>query len=646
MADVKVKINGDDSDLKKKLNSASASIAKWSAAAVAAAGAAAIALTKAGLDSADALAKQSRALNTSAKDLLTLQRAASLSGISSEQLTTALRTMTVNLGQASSGTGATYEAIQRLGLSLSELNTMSAAEKMDTLTARIKEVIPASQQAAVAADLFGSRSALAMANLDSGTIKHAADMIKKFGVELSAVEYKQIEQANDAVTDMKLAYQSVTQQLAAAFAPTMQMVANIIGDVASDNLELKQTFKDFALSGVQAASLIAQAFYGLKGAFLAAGTGIDVIQEKFYEAQRDKASNMLKMLQQDDMGWFDKATLKVEGYNVGSEEERAASIKEAAAKVKEYSDKLLGNTKEIEQNREELQKYAQQIEDLQNGKFEKMWVESERKSYEEAAKAAVEARNQIQPPTEQAEQENPELVKMREETQKMLEELQSRYKDEDILLTEKYAKDLETLLAVQEQKLISEQEFDALMLETNQKYEDDLTKITEDAAKAREDIAKAEMQAKLNTAKKTLGQISSLMESDSRKTFEIGKAAALASATITGLEAIVTAYQKGLEAAPGPAAPAVGAAYAAVAAIATGMQIQKISSMQYGGGGGSGGGGTMAAPATPSVAQTQQPERQVANISLQGSMFSRDSVIGLMEEMNSLLADGVRLNVT
>ncbi|MDR2099263.1 MAG: hypothetical protein LBP40_00355 [Campylobacteraceae bacterium] len=74
------------------------------------------------------------------------------------------------------------------------------------------------------------------------------------------------------------------------------------------------------------------------------------------------------------------------------------------------------------------------------------------------------------------------------------------------------------------------------------------------------------------------------------------------------------------------------------------MQIQKISSMLYGGGGV--GSAASAPAASPSVAQsTQQPERQVANISLQGSMFSRDSVIGLMEEMNSLLADGVRLNV-
>jgi hypothetical protein len=279
-----------------------------------------------------------------------------------------------------------------------------------------------------------------------------------------------------------------------------------------------------------------------------------------------------------------------------------------------------------------------------------IWLEKAKQKSEEAAKAAIEARNQIQPPTESEnsenkQEENPELVKMREETQKMLEELQNRYKDEDILLTEKYEKDLETLLAAQEQKLISEEEFNALMLETNQKYEDDLTKIEEGAAKAREDIAKAEMQAKLNAAKSAFGGIAQLMNSESRKAFEIGKVAAIAETTVSGISSAMGAWENAMNTGlPLPAAWALGAAGVAASLAMMTQNISKINSTSFGGGGGS---AASAPAASPSVAQTQQqPERQVANISLQGSMFSRDSVIGLMEEMNGLLADGVRLNVT
>ncbi|MDR2790218.1 MAG: hypothetical protein LBB59_04520 [Campylobacteraceae bacterium] len=269
-----VKINGDDSDLKKKLDGAASSITKWGAAAVAAAGAAAIALTKSGLDSADALVKQSRALNTSAKDLLTLQRAADLSGISSEQLTTALRTMTVNLGQAANGSGATYDAIQRLGLSLDELNGMSASEKMDVLTSKIKEVVPASEQAAAAADIFGSRSALAMANLNSGSIATAAEEVERYGMALSDVEYAQIEQANDALSRMDSAYTGITNQLAAAFAPALQGIADELHEAAGESGFFQGTIEKAVNIGLKGAGFLANAWrgfeyiiLGLKGTF-------------------------------------------------------------------------------------------------------------------------------------------------------------------------------------------------------------------------------------------------------------------------------------------------------------------------------------------------------------------------------------------
>ncbi|MDR2099553.1 MAG: hypothetical protein LBP40_01840, partial [Campylobacteraceae bacterium] len=576
MANATVKVKGDDSDLQKKLNSASASIAKWSAAAVTAAAAATAALVKSGLDSADALVKQSRALNTSATDLLTLKRAADLAGISNEQLTTALRTMTVNMGQASNGTGATYDAIKRLGLSLNELNAMSATERMQTLTEKIREVIPASEQAAVSADIFGSRSALAMANLDPGSIATAAEEVGRYGMALSDVQYAQIEQANDALSRMDAAYTGITSQLAAAFAPALQGIADELHEAAGESGFFQGTIQKAVDIGLKGVGFLANGwrafeyvivrlkvvFYALQ---VSAASVIEAILQSF-ETMKQGAANAINALID---GANNLPGVEIDKIIVGQNEALETITKfknDAKAEVASVVDeiKALADTP------------------LPSEQFD-IWLEKVKQKSKEAAEAAVEARNQMSVSGEQ--EENPEIAKMREETTKELEELQNRYKSEDVLLTEKYAKDLETLLAAQEQKLLSEQEFDALMLETNKKYEDDLTKIEEDAAKAREAVAKAEMQAKLNIAKNTLSNLSSLMDADSKKAFQIGKAAALANTTIKGIESAVASWKGGWEFG-GPAGPAFAGAFMASSLALKTMQLQKISPLQYGGGGG------------------------------------------------------------
>jgi hypothetical protein len=427
-----------------------------------------VGIVKSAMDSADALAKQSAALGVAEKDLLALQHAANLSGIDVTQLNTALRTMTVGLGQAAGGSGTALKALEKLGLKLSDISNLSATEQMSLLTNKIQEVIPVSERAAVAADLFGSRSAMAMMNLNGDTISYATSQIDKYNVALSAVEYKQIEQANDAITDMKLAYQSVTQQMAAAFAPTLQLVAEIIGDVAADNTNLKDTFKDLALTGVKAASLIAQAFLGLKQVITIVETSVDVIQEKFYEAQRQKASNMLKILQQDNISWFDKMTLKSEGYSADTEEERNASMKKAAETMKEYGGKLIENSAQINAAAESFKKTNETLLALQDGSFEKAYFKAEEKSKQQALASVNKQKTQVVVPevvdTKTAKKATDEAKKAYDAYNVYIitahkETIEDKFDKELYLENEKYAKLLETYKFTKEQELELEQVF-------------------------------------------------------------------------------------------------------------------------------------------------------------------------------------------
>jgi hypothetical protein len=97
-------------------------------------------------------------------------------------------------------------------------------------------------------------------------------------------------------------------------------------------------------------------------------------------------------------------------------------------------------------------------------------------------------------------------------------------------------------------------------------------------------------QAAADAGMKALADLSSLMNSESKKAFEIGKIAAIASTTIDTYQSATSSF-KALSGIP-VVGPALGAA-AAAAAIAAGLaNVQAISSQQFQGGGG----GTPAVP--------------------------------------------------
>jgi hypothetical protein len=101
-------------------------------------------------------------------------------------------------------------------------------------------------------------------------------------------------------------------------------------------------------------------------------------------------------------------------------------------------------------------------------------------------------------------------------------------------------------------------------------------KLMEDLAKKEEEINKRKLQGYSTF----FGNMATLQQSGSREAFAIGKAAALAQATIDGYAAIQGAYKQGSII----GGPGLGAAFGAAAAVATAMNISKIAATQLAGG--------------------------------------------------------------
>ena len=151
-----------------------------------------------------------------------------------------------------------------------------------------------------------------------------------------------------------------------------------------------------------------------------------------------------------------------------------------------------------------------------------------------------------------------------------------------------------------------------------------------------------------------LSDLSTLTQSENRKAFEVGKAAAIAQA---GVSAILGAQQAFTSLSLIPfVGPALGTAAAAAALAAGAINIQKIRSIQFGGGGASTGGGGGATPAISAGAgagsaagggggQGGPIQTQQFNITLQGERFSGAQIRELIEGINDQLGDNATLQV-
>lgn len=160
-------------------------------------------------------------------------------------------------------------------------------------------------------------------------------------------------------------------------------------------------------------------------------------------------------------------------------------------------------------------------------------------------------------------------------------------------------------------------------------------------------------QQRLAAGRQFLSDLATLTQSESRKAFEVGKAAALAEAGVNTFLAATKAYQA-LAGIP-VVGPGLGAA-AAAAAIAAGLvNIQRIRQMQFGGGAAASGGGVAPSPATsgggggaggaPQQGGGGPIQSQQFNITLQGERFTGDQIRKLIESINDQLGDNATLQV-
>lgn len=174
--------------------------------------------------------------------------------------------------------------------------------------------------------------------------------------------------------------------------------------------------------------------------------------------------------------------------------------------------------------------------------------------------------------------------------------------------------------------------------------EDILTEIAAEKAEERKKIAEDEAKARESVVNGMFGNLVSLMNSGSKKMFNIGKVSALANGLLNLRESVMSAYAAGSEV----GGPIVGAAYAATAGLAQAANLAQIKSASFGGGGG---GATVSSTtggnpvtgqlnlAPPSLTQEQAPLVQELRVVVESDGVHSDGMRKFAQDLADTIED-------
>lgn len=210
------------------------------AAAGAAVATAGVAMVRSGLQTVDAQAKLAQSLGTTVASLQRLARAGELAGVGFSGIEQATKDMTRRLSQAATAGGPVAEALDRLNLSAGTLLKMPLDERIAAVSSAMEDLIPVTQRAAVAGQIFGEEGSIAMSRIDTATLRQASEDVRDFGVVVSEADADQIERTNDALSRLGLIWRGVSNQLAVAAAPALEAVANAMAALARSTGPLGQ----------------------------------------------------------------------------------------------------------------------------------------------------------------------------------------------------------------------------------------------------------------------------------------------------------------------------------------------------------------------------------------------------------------------
>jgi hypothetical protein len=646
MAEVKAKFGANDDELQaalkrtqRSLNSVGGelrkginTLGKWGIAAVGAAKVAGTAMYVQSSRIIDSQAKLSRALNTSRDSFIALSLAAADMGI--DDLEGSLARLNRRLGAAEFGAGPAAVTVKRLNLELKDLAQLPVDERLAVIIDRMREMNLSNQEAARHLQNLGFEQANAVQMFMEGgdAIRAYQDQVKALGLSMTEVQTARVEAANDAFSRGVTVVQGLAQQITTNVAPIVQALAERFEAAAVEAGGVGSMAEQGFQKAVKAAGVLADILHGVRVALKTVQLGFQAVGSAaaYVGLEIAKGWSLLLSDISDRVASLIEMVNRIPGVNIPTEglERFSGMLYATALEFEDMQAVAVNAARDVASELHELAMQEMPSQALSR------FVEEVTEKANQAAAAVIEARQSMT---------GGEAGGMSEEERKALEDRLEAVKQamlsEQEVMAQKYAQDHETLVAALENELTTREEFEALMLARAQEYQAALSEIEQKAADQRAKIAEDERRVKSDAMRKAFGDLSTLMNSGSRKLFEIGKAAATASALIDARAAIVGAYKVGARI----GGPPLGIAYGAAAGAAQFSQIAAIQRQTFNSKGGGG------ASITESVnAQSVPVGGQSRSVSIDlgitgGSDRDRAVAGSVIAQLNDEIARGGRI---
>lgn len=187
------------------------------------------AMIKSSIDSADALDEMAQRTGIAVESLSLLVPAAELSAVSTDKFEAGLKKLATGMLEAATGSEASAQNFEALGVAVQNQDgTLRDSEQvLLDLADRFQAMPDGAEKAALAVDIFGKAGAEMIPFLNQGRegIGALKQEAAELGLQLSADTAAQAGNFNDALDKLKLATQSIGNQIIASLLPALNDMA-------------------------------------------------------------------------------------------------------------------------------------------------------------------------------------------------------------------------------------------------------------------------------------------------------------------------------------------------------------------------------------------------------------------------------------
>ena len=211
-------------------------------------------MVKRSLSAIDAQAKLSDRLGISIAKLQAYARTASLAGTEQASLNKGLELLARRVGEARDGVGEGTEVLKKFGLAGADFLDLSLDNQFEIIADKIGGMNTQQEKAAASADLFG-RAGVGLVNIFDGGSKAFEDstrFLKEFGLEMTRLDARKVEVANDAIDDLRRVASLTFDRLTVELAPFITATSKMLLDMARDG---ETTLGVKIVSSIQKAAL-------------------------------------------------------------------------------------------------------------------------------------------------------------------------------------------------------------------------------------------------------------------------------------------------------------------------------------------------------------------------------------------------------